>query len=162
MAFLIAFWQTGTPYWQIGLLLFVASFFMGNIMAPSLNSVLGAVPKSRAGVGSAVGNVSFQVGGALGVAALGSALSSVYQARMESALSTTLSSLPSDLAGAARESIGAAITISGKLPEKMQQSLTSLSGQSFMEGWQVVLLVICATGIAGVIVTLFFMPTGRK
>ena len=81
MSLIMAFWRIDTPYWQIGLLLFASSYFMGNIMTPSLNAVLGAVPKAVAGVGSAIGNASFQIGGALGVAALGSILTGVLQGR---------------------------------------------------------------------------------
>ncbi len=159
LAPVIAFWQTGTAYWQIGLLMFGASYFMGNIMTPSLNAVLGAVPKTSAGVGSAIGNVAFQVGGALGVAALGSALSSVYQAKMAAALGGQLASLPAEIADAAKGSIGAAVTVASRLPEGLQQSFLQIAGGSFMDGWQVILLIICAVGIIGATLTMKFMPS---
>jgi len=154
----IASWQTDTPYWQIGLLLFALSYFMGNIMTPCLNSVLGAVPKARAGVGSAIGNVFFQVGGALGVAALGSALSSIYQANMTSAL-TQLVALPADVANLVKGSVGAAVTVTFGLPDGVRQILVQIAGDSFMAGWQVVLMIISAIGIMGAILTLKFMPS---
>jgi EmrB/QacA subfamily drug resistance transporter len=157
LAPVVALWWLDTPYWQIGLLLFALSYFMGNIMAPSLNAVLGAVPKARAGVGSAVGNISFQVGGALGVAALGSALSSVYRVKMASA-STQLASLPAEAVNAAKESVGAAATLAARLPDGVRQSLSLLSGESFMEGWQATLLITGAIGIIGAVLILKFMP----
>lgn len=157
ISLVVAFWKIDTPYWQIGVLLFVFSYFLGNIITPSLNAVLGAVPKARAGVGSAITSVSFQMGGALGVAALGSALSSVYHAKMASALAS-FPSLPAEAIAAATESVGAAATVAEILPESMQQSLLSIAGRSFMDGWQVVLIIICVIGIIGTVLILKFMP----
>jgi len=157
LAAFVAFWQIDTPYWQIGLLLFTFSFCMGAIMTPCLNAILGAVPKSRAGVGSAISNVSFQLGGALGVAALGSALSSVYRTQMTAVLAS-FSSVPDQIAGIAGESVGAAVRITGMLPESVGNEITLLARQSFVEGWQIVLLIVSALGLAGAIITLKFMP----
>jgi predicted MFS family arabinose efflux permease len=156
-ASVIAFWRIDTPYWQMGLLLFAVSYSMGNIMTPSLNAVLGAVPRERAGVGSAIGNVAFQVGGALGVAALGSALSSVYRTNISAALSQ-LSSLPAEMANIAKESVGAAATVAAMLPEGAQQGLMQIAGESFLDGWRMVLLAISVIGLVGAVLTLKFMP----
>ena len=51
-------------------------------MAPSTESVMGSVPKPDAGVGSATSDTSMQLGGALGVAVLGTALNFRYQSFM--------------------------------------------------------------------------------
>ena len=51
---------------------------MGLIMAPATESIMGSLPLAKAGVGSAVNDTTRQVGGALGVAIVGSVLSSVY------------------------------------------------------------------------------------
>jgi EmrB/QacA subfamily drug resistance transporter len=156
-AVVIAFWHIDTPYWQIGVLLFALSFCLGNIMTPCLNAVLGAVPAARAGVGSAISTVSLQLGGALGVAALGSALSSVYRTKMEYML-TTIHSIPIQLSDAVAESVGSVVRIIGMLPESIRGYIALLARQSFMDGWQVVLLIIGTIGLAGAILTLKFMP----
>ena len=51
---------------------------MGMTMAPATESVMGSLPREKAGVGSAVNDTTRQVGGALGVAVIGSVVSSVY------------------------------------------------------------------------------------
>jgi hypothetical protein len=51
---------------------------MGMTMAPATESVMGSLPRAKAGVGSAVNDTTRQVGGALGVAVIGSVVSSVY------------------------------------------------------------------------------------
>jgi len=52
---------------------------VGLALAPSTDSVMGSIPKDEAGVGSATSDTSMQVGGALGVAVLGTALNIRYQ-----------------------------------------------------------------------------------
>ena len=54
----------------------------GLALAPSIESVLGSVPREEAGVGSATSDTALQLGGALGVAVLGTALNIRYQGRM--------------------------------------------------------------------------------
>ena len=51
---------------------------MANIMAPATESIMGSLPRAKAGVGSAMNDTTRQVGGAIGVAVLGSILSSRY------------------------------------------------------------------------------------
>ena len=51
---------------------------MGLTMAPATESIMGALPRAKAGVGSAVNDTTRQVGGALGVAVVGSVLASAY------------------------------------------------------------------------------------
>ena len=64
----IALWQPDTGYWVVGGTFFVLAFGMGNVMAPSTDSVMGAVPEANAGVASAMNDVTRQVAGAFGVA----------------------------------------------------------------------------------------------
>ncbi len=158
LAPLIAFWQTATPFWFIGLCIGILSFCLGNIMAPALNVVLGAVPKNRAGVGSAIGNVSFQVGGALGVAALGAVLSSIYRFRMEAALNAN-TVFPAQVIQGAKESLGAAVVLADSLPAEVGQGLLSLARTTFMNGWLIVFWAVCCVGIVGMLFALKLMPS---
>ena len=71
----ITLWEPDTDYWVIGLTFFLLAFGIGNLMAPSTDSVMGAVPEANAGIASAMNDVTRQVAGAFGVAVIGS----VYQ-----------------------------------------------------------------------------------
>ncbi len=55
---------------------------MGMTMAPATESVMGSLPRAKAGVGSAINDTTRQVGGALGVAVIGSIVTSVYSQRI--------------------------------------------------------------------------------
>ena len=75
-------WTVGR--WRPALLALVTfglALSMGAAMAPATDSVMSAVPEAKAGVGSAMSDVTRQVGGALGVAVIGSLIGSAYSRR---------------------------------------------------------------------------------
>ena len=61
---------------------------MGLTMAPATESIMGSVPRAKAGVGSAVNDTTRQVGGALGVAIIGSVMASTFTPRIAEVLSS--------------------------------------------------------------------------
>ena len=67
-------------------MLLVQGIGMANVMAPATESIMTALPRERAGAGSAVNNTMRQVGGALGVAILGSMLSSAFRGKIDPTL----------------------------------------------------------------------------
>jgi Na+/melibiose symporter-like transporter len=87
---------------------------MANIVAPATDSIMGALPREKAGVGSAMNDTTRQVGGAVGVAVLGSVLSSRYGSEMARSLRGR--GVPADIIGGARDSVGAALGIVRDLP----------------------------------------------
>ena len=66
----------------LALVTFGLALSMGAAMAPATESVMSAVPEAKAGVGSAMSDVTRQVGGALGVAVIGSIIASAYSRDM--------------------------------------------------------------------------------
>jgi len=85
---------------------------MGMTMAPATESVMGSLPREKAGVGSAVNDTTRQVGGAMGVAIVGSVVSSVYASRIGTLAgrfgldAATSSEAQSSLGGAQRVGAG--------------------------------------------------------
>lgn len=75
---LVSFVEPTTPYVVVISFLVVMSAGMGMTMAPATESVMGSLPREKAGVGSAINDTTRQVGGAVGVAIIGSAVSSLY------------------------------------------------------------------------------------
>ncbi|HEX4431822.1 MAG TPA: MFS transporter [Frankiaceae bacterium] len=92
-----------TPIWYLELLLFVQGAGMSHVFAPSTAAVMSTVPREQAGAGSALNNTVRNVGQALGVAILGSLISSIYRAHVTPSLRV----LPADARLKAGESIGA-------------------------------------------------------
>ena len=160
MVFLASFWRVNTPYWQIGAVFFGYGFFLGYIAAPAADAIMGALPKARAGIGSAMNSASRMVAGAIGVASLGSALNSIYTASFDKAAIGL--QLPSDVLITARDSVGAAVTIADKLPGEMGGILAQLSKQSFMDGFQAMAIISCIICLAGCLVVAVLMPARPK
>src|SRR5690242_14579151 len=85
---------------------------MGCIMGPATGSVMGAVPKEKSGVASAMNDVTRQVGGSLGTAVIGSLVTTFYGSRVADATA----GLPDGAASAVKDSIGGANAVADKLP----------------------------------------------
>jgi DHA2 family multidrug resistance protein-like MFS transporter len=96
-----------TPYLVIAVAFAVLGAGMGSTAAPATGEIMSAVPMSKAGVGSAVNDTTRELGGALGIAILGSIANSAYRASIDLGGLR----LAASARGAAEESIGAAAQI---------------------------------------------------
>jgi EmrB/QacA subfamily drug resistance transporter len=152
-----AFWQVDTAYWQLGVVFFAIGFFLGYIAAPATDAVMGALTEAKAGIGSAMNTVSRMVAGSIGVAVIGSVLSTVYSSSFTKA-AAAIPNLPTEIMAAASDSVGAAVTVAQQLPAPVNEVLAEAAKQSFMDGWQVMAFITCGMSIVGAIVILRFMP----
>ena len=79
-----------SPAWLLLLIFFLQGMGMANVMPPATTTIMTSLPREKAGVGSSVSNTVRQVGGALGVAVLGTLLTTAYRSRMEGPLKTVI------------------------------------------------------------------------
>ncbi|KWX02184.1 putative transporter [Carbonactinospora thermoautotrophica] len=126
---------------------------LGVAMAPAMDAVVGGLPDQHTGVGAAVNNALRQVGGAFGVAVLGSLLSEVYASRLDPALQ----GMPAPLTGAARESVTAALAVAGQLGPAGGTALRAAAAQAFTDALSAVALTCALVAVAGVLLTLRFL-----
>ncbi|MEV4756741.1 MFS transporter [Micromonospora sp. NPDC049559] len=142
-----------TPIWVVALAFFVQGAGMANIMPPAMESIMSSLPRERAGVASAVSNTVRQVGGALGIAVLGSVLAGVYRGEIEPATRA----LPGPLRDAANESISGAYGVAERLGAAGPH-LMSAANDAFMVAmhWAAGLSTLIAA--LGVLVVLRWMP----
>ena len=96
-----------TPVWLLLVVFLVQGIGMGAVMAPATESIMSVVPREKAGAGAAVNNSVRQVGGALGVAILGSVLAASYSAYLGGAVDD----LPAGARGEASQSIVATLQV---------------------------------------------------
>jgi MFS family permease len=73
-------------YWWFALAVVVQALGMGITTAPSTGAIMRSLPLHKAGVGSAVNDTTRELGGALGVAVLGSLVASHFRSTMEGAV----------------------------------------------------------------------------
>jgi EmrB/QacA subfamily drug resistance transporter len=154
----MALWSVDTPYWIMGLTIFLLSLGMGNVMAPATDSVMGAVPEAKAGVGSAMNDVVRQVAGAFGVAIIGSIMNTVYGDRMEAATA----GLPDAAAGPARDSVGAALAVASRLEGAAGSALASSARLAFVDAMSVAALTGGAVALLSAVIVLRWLPARHE
>jgi MFS transporter, DHA2 family, multidrug resistance protein len=137
-------WTSDMPYWPIGLWFFFGALSMGCIMGPATGSVMGAVPKEKSGVGSAMNDVTRQVGGSLGTAVIGSLVTSLYSSRVSDAAA----GLPSASQAAVKDSIGSADAVASHLPADQASSLAHSAAAAFTDALG---LGLCAAAVAALL-----------
>jgi len=120
-------------------------------LAPSTESVMGSVPRADAGVGSATSDTSMQLGGALGVAVLGTALNIRYQNVMAPLL--VHQPIPAVIDKLILGSLGGALAVASRLPGKSGQALAEAARHGFVSGMDLGLLVAAVVvAVAGLVV----------
>ena len=112
---------------------------MGLVMAPATESIMGSLPRSKAGVGSAMNDTTRQMGGALGVAIIGSVLASSYRPGVVSKLQALHA--PGSVVAAARDSIGGAVDAANTLAQPLRGHVISASRVEFVHAFRGSLLV---------------------
>ncbi len=132
-------WNSFIPvsngYWHLLLGIMLISLGMGLTMAPATESIMGSLPPAKAGVGSAMNDTTRQMGGALGVAVLGSILTAIYRPHLFDSLTSV--GAPSAVIDKAQESVGVAIlgvAQSSELPAGLGEQVTQAAAQAYVDG----------------------------
>jgi EmrB/QacA subfamily drug resistance transporter len=136
-------WRATTDVLVVSATLFFLAIAMANVMAPATASVMGAVPEAKAGVGSAMNDLVRQLGGALGVAIIGSVLNTVYRDRM----TPFVGGLPAEAARAAGDSVGAAVAIAGQIGGAAGAALAVAARAAFVDGLGVAVIVAAVVAV---------------
>jgi EmrB/QacA subfamily drug resistance transporter len=138
----------------IGLLIrFIYGCGVGITTPPVTESIMGSLPRSRAGVGSAVNDTTRQTGGAVGVAVIGSLFAARYHAQIGS-----LSFLPAGVRQTARESIGTSLTEAAKQPAGAAQHLIQVSHAAFLSSMRLTYAVLVLVIAAAIVVAFKWLP----
>jgi DHA2 family multidrug resistance protein-like MFS transporter len=95
--------------------------------------IIGSAPPERAGVAAAISETSSELGGALGIAILGTIGAAVYRGQMADAIPP---GVPADAAEAARDTLGAAVAAGGQLPDPPSAALVEAAREAFIQGMQ--------------------------
>jgi Na+/melibiose symporter-like transporter len=148
--------HTGSGYGLVLATILLMGMGMGLAMTPATDSIMGSVPKEKAGVGSAVNDTTREIGGALGVAILGSIAAASYHGSVSTA-SLTASGLPADAASAAHDSIGGAVSEAGRLGAA-GQDLAARASNAFVDAMGTTLKVAAAVAVLGALVALIWLP----
>jgi EmrB/QacA subfamily drug resistance transporter len=143
-----------TSYTEIAGQMVLLGLGMGLTSAPATESIMGAVQTDKAGIGSAVNDATREVGGTLGVAVIGSVFASLYATQVDALPGT----VPPAAAEAAAQSVGAAFTVAGRLPDGPAQMVRAAAEQGFFDGLAAGCLVASGVALAGAVVAALALP----
>jgi EmrB/QacA subfamily drug resistance transporter len=144
-----------TPYIVVISYFVVMASGMGMTMAPATESVMGSLPRDMAGVGSAINDTTRQVGGALGVAIIGSVVSSIYASRID----VVAADLGLDAAStsAAESSLGQAQRVANELGASAG-TLFDDANSAFVDALTVGMRISAAVIIGAAVMAWKFLP----
>lgn len=144
---------------------------MALAMAPATESIMGSLPRDKAGVGSAVNDTTRQIGGALGVAIIGSALAGAYAPGIQERLGSTLDGIASapgggaEAATAVSDSITGAFAVAARaggdptvIDTETGRQIATAAQDAFAASMGRSLLIGAAFALLGALIALLFLP----
>jgi EmrB/QacA subfamily drug resistance transporter len=148
-------WPTDLAYWEVlgGMGLLIVG--MSLTMTPATAMMMSSVPRNRSGMGSAMSNTTRQVGGALGVAILGSMISAGYQNRMSDVVSGT--DLPAQAADAASSSLAGGLQVASSLGDQ-GVALAESAKSAYMLGNSTAMWVGAGIALVAAAIAAFGIP----
>lgn len=155
--FLLTFMTPATPYPFLAVAFAILGSGMGITSAPATGNIMSAVPPGKAGVGSAVNDTTREFGGALGIAIIGSFMSSLYR----SGLDIAGLGLPPEAEAAAQESVGAAAALARTLPAGGVE-LAAQALQAFSDAFRVINISTAVLAVAGALGVARFFSQSRE
>ena len=133
---------------------------MALTMSPATESIMGALPLAKAGVGSAMNDTTRQVGGTLGVAIVGSVFSSIYAGSIGDAIAGR--PLPAAAADAVKGSIGGALAVAGRVGGSAGNALAGAARSAFVDGMETAVLVGAGVAILGAVIVAIWLPSHAR
>ena len=134
---------------------------MANVMAPCTDSIMGSLPRAKAGVGSAVNDTTRQMGGAIGVAVFGSIMASHFTSEITTKLS---GALPPQLLTIVRNNVGQATGIArqGGDAAPFAGQIIDAAGESFVSGLHIVGLAAAGITFLAALGVAIFLPARAR
>jgi DHA2 family multidrug resistance protein-like MFS transporter len=123
----------------------VFSLGLAPVFTLATDLIVGTAPPERAGAASAISETSSELGGALGIATLGSIGTALYRGRVDDAVPA---GVPPEAAEAARDTLGGAVAAADGLPDGLAAELLDAVREAFTQGLQVAALTSAAVAAA--------------
>jgi len=134
----------------------IVSLGLAPVFTATTDLIVSSAPPERAGAASGISETGAELGGALGIAILGSIGAAIYRSQLASTLPA---GVPSDAAAAARDTLGAAVGVAGHLPDDAGTALLNAAREAFTQGLQVTAAISAAIAVAIAILATVLLRT---
>jgi EmrB/QacA subfamily drug resistance transporter len=149
-----------SSYWLVVGQMFFMGGGLGLVNAPATEAIMGSLPPSKAGVGSAVNDTARELGGTLGVAIIGSLFASVYSTKLGELLTGT--AVPAAAQQIARDSVGAGVEVARRAGEQAGPqagaSVKAAVDTAFIDGFHAGGWVSVGVVLVGAMIALRWLP----
>jgi len=149
--------SVSTGYPVLALAVAIMGAGMGLVMAPASTTIMTTVPSHQAGAGSAVNDTIREVGGALGVAVVGSLTAAVYRNRLSARLFAHRA--PGSVVHAAASSVAAADAVAKAAGRARGAEILTAAHQSFTMAMDLGMRVSGAVAIVAALVLAAVLPS---
>jgi DHA2 family multidrug resistance protein-like MFS transporter len=136
----------------------VFSLSLAPVFTLANDTVIGTAPPERAGSASAISETCSELGGALGIAVLGSIGAALYRGAMVDAVPPGVSL---EAAEAARGTLGSALALASQLPGPLGAALLGTARRAFTQGLQLTAVISAATVVAAAILATVTLSRAR-
>lgn len=153
---LMSLWPVIPDYWQVVGAMSVMMFGMSLTMTPATNIMMSSVPRNRSGMGSAMNDTTRELGGAIGIAVLGSMLASVYEEKIADVAGT----LPQQLRDVVNDSLAGAILVADRLGPAGDQ-LAYVAKEAWMNGLSTAMLVAAGIVFTAAVMVFIWLPNTK-
>jgi len=144
-----------SPPWLPALIALLVAMGMGTIMAPATESIMGALPRSKAGVGSAVNDATRQIGAAVGVALFGSLHATRYRTVVETRLD---GHVPADTLQEVTHNVQHALAAGRATPPPQGARIIDAAADGFVSGFHLAVGVGALVIALAVAIVVRFLP----
>jgi EmrB/QacA subfamily drug resistance transporter len=152
--------RVDTSYPVLLISMMVLSTGMAMAMSPATNSIMGSVPVRKAGVGSAMNNAARQVGGALGVAVLGTLMNNIYVSKVDAFTNSLQVALPPQVLDSITSGIQTAHIAAQHISNStLSRSIVDVTSNAFVSGMKEALLVGSIIVALASLATLVILPS---
>ncbi len=144
--------------------LLVTAFVLSSLgLAPvftlATDLVVGSAPPERAGSASAMSETAAEMGGALGIAVLGSIGTAIYRNELVDTIPAVIST---DLREAARATLGGAVHVSEQIPNNLGIALLDAARQAFIHAMQISIIISVGIAIVTAIIVVLALRNSQK
>jgi DHA2 family multidrug resistance protein-like MFS transporter len=123
----------------------VFSFGLAPVFTLAADLIVSTAPHERAGAAAGISEMSTELGGALGIALLGSVVTFIYRGTVTGVM--VGGELPADALVAARDTLGGALAVAETLPDQLGVALVSASRSAFIEAFRATAMVSAAMAL---------------
>jgi EmrB/QacA subfamily drug resistance transporter len=155
---MLAFMSLTSPLWILFLGLAILGAGLGAATPPATGAIIAGLPARKAGVGSAVNDTTRELGGAVGIALLGSLLTSHFR----SGISGAVGHLPASARDTAGHGVSEALGVAGKLPGTAGAALADAARHAFASGMLRAFTAGAVLAFLAAVVVFRYLPKGLR